>query len=120
MSEYHKIQSIFKRDMGKSKALIEGEWSLPEFEFLANNEWEFTEKVDGTNVRVIWRDGAVTFGGRTDDAQMPVQLSQRLMEKGRPHVVLPLVGVSHMTPQEEVAENKLLLEVDFLRRSLGV
>lgn len=84
MSEYHKIQSIFKRDMGKSKALIEGEWSLPEFEFLANNEWEFTEKVDGTNVRVIWRDGAVTFGGRTDDAQMPVQLSQRLNERFLP------------------------------------
>ena len=34
MTEYHKIQSIFKRDMtSKRKTLIEGEWTLPEFEY---------------------------------------------------------------------------------------
>jgi hypothetical protein len=32
--------------------------------------------------------------------------------------VLPLAGVTHMTPQEEVAENLLLHQLDFLRRSL--
>ena len=69
MSEYHKIQTLFKRDMSsKHKLLIEGDWTLPEFEFLAGNEWTFTEKVDGMNIRVIFKDGAVTFGGRTDDA----------------------------------------------------
>jgi len=31
-----------------------------------------------------------------------------------------LTGVTHMTPQEQVAENLLLLQVDFLRRSLGL
>ena len=34
--------------------------------------------------------------------------------------MLPLSGVTHMTPQEEVAENLLLLQVDFLKRSLGL
>jgi len=34
--------------------------------------------------------------------------------------VLPLSGVTHMTPQEEVAENLLLLQVGFLREALGV
>jgi dipeptidyl-peptidase-4 len=34
--------------------------------------------------------------------------------------VLPLSGVTHMTPQEEVAENLLVLQVDFLRTALGV
>ena len=48
-----------------------------------------------------------------------LQLSQRLMEHGRPHTVLPLSGVTHMTPQEEVAENLLLLQVEFLQRALG-
>lgn len=38
----------------------------------------------------------------------------------RPHEVLPLSGVTHMTPQETVAENLLLLQVDFLRRALGL
>ena len=79
MSEYHKIQSIFKRDMSsKRKTLIEGDWTLPEFEYLAGNVWSFTEKVDGTNIRVIFNDGCITFAGRTDDAQIPVQLVGRL------------------------------------------
>jgi dipeptidyl-peptidase-4 len=48
-----------------------------------------------------------------------LRLSSALLAAGRPHAVLPLSGVTHMTPQEEVAENLLLLQVDFLRRSLG-
>jgi hypothetical protein len=81
MSEYHKIQSIFKRDMNsKGKPLIEGDWTLPEFAYLANNVWVFTEKVDGTNIRVIFQDGGITFGGRTSDAQIPAQLVTRLNE----------------------------------------
>jgi len=80
MSEYHKIQSIFKRDMGSpKKTLIEGDWSLPEFEYLANNRWVFTEKVDGTNIRVMV-NGGVNFGGRTDAAQIPATLFSRLNE----------------------------------------
>jgi len=47
-----------------------------------------------------------------------LQLSQALLAAGRPHEVLPLSGVSHMTPQPEVAENLLLLQVDFFRRNL--
>ncbi|MFI9826396.1 prolyl oligopeptidase family serine peptidase [Streptomyces sp. NPDC051913] len=48
-----------------------------------------------------------------------LRLSSALLAAGRPHEVLPLSGVTHMTPQEEVAENLLLLQVDFLKRSLG-
>lgn len=59
--------------------------------------------------------------GLADDnvvAAHSLQLSSALLAAGRPHEVLPLSGVTHMTPQEEVAENLLLLQVDFLRRSL--
>jgi hypothetical protein len=84
-SEYHKIQSIYKRDMtSKRKTLIEGEWTLPEFEYLAGNVWTFTEKVDGTNIRVIFKDNGITFGGRTEDAQIPAQLVARLNERFLP------------------------------------
>jgi dipeptidyl-peptidase-4 len=48
-----------------------------------------------------------------------LQLSQRLTESGRPHAVLPLTGITHMTPQEAVAENLLTLQVEFLRRALA-
>ena len=60
--------------------------------------------------------------GLADDnvvAAHTLRLSAALLAAGRPHSVLPLSGVTHMTPQEEVAENLLLLQVDFLRRALG-
>jgi dipeptidyl-peptidase-4 len=48
-----------------------------------------------------------------------LRLSAALLAAGRPHTVLPLSGVTHMTPQEVVAENLLLLQVDFLRQALA-
>ncbi|MGZ4197040.1 MAG: prolyl oligopeptidase family serine peptidase [Solirubrobacteraceae bacterium] len=47
-----------------------------------------------------------------------MQLSQRLTESGCLHSVLPLTGITHMTPQEAVAENLLTLQVEFLKRAL--
>jgi dipeptidyl-peptidase 4 len=49
-----------------------------------------------------------------------LRLSSALLSAGYPHTVLPLSGVTHLASQEEVAENLLLLQVDFLRRGLGL
>ncbi|MFG2760768.1 prolyl oligopeptidase family serine peptidase [Streptomyces wuyuanensis] len=49
-----------------------------------------------------------------------LRLSSAMLAAGRPHELLPLTGVTHMTPQEQVAENVLLLQVEFLKRALGV
>jgi dipeptidyl-peptidase-4 len=46
-------------------------------------------------------------------------LSSALLAAGKPHTVLPLTGVTHMASQEVVAENLKLLQVDFLKTSLG-
>jgi dipeptidyl-peptidase-4 len=59
--------------------------------------------------------------GLADDnvvAAHTLRLSSALLAAGYPHSVLPLSGVTHMTPQEIVAENLLLLQVAFLRSSL--
>jgi dipeptidyl-peptidase-4 len=45
-------------------------------------------------------------------------LSSELLAAGKPHEVLPLSGVTHMTPQEVVAENLLLHQLEFLQRNL--
>lgn len=80
--EYHKIQTVFKRNPDtKYKNIIIGEYTLPEFEYLKDNKWIFTEKVDGTNIRIYYEDGKVRFGGRTDRAQIPATLVERLIEK---------------------------------------
>ena len=60
--------------------------------------------------------------GLADDnvvAAHTLRLSRALTEAGRPHTVLPLSGITHMTPQEEVAENLLLLQLRFLQDALG-
>lgn len=89
MKEYHKIQTVLKRDPeNNNKTLIENRFSLPEFEYLKDNAWVFTEKVDGTNIRVIYNGDQIIFGGKTDRAQIPAVLVNRLNEK-----FIPLTGV---------------------------
>jgi len=78
MNEYHKIQSVFKRESERPCRIIEGQYSLPEFEYLKDNIWTFTEKVDGTNIRIILKDGQLKFGGKTDNASIPVFLYDKL------------------------------------------
>jgi dipeptidyl-peptidase-4 len=60
--------------------------------------------------------------GLADDnvvAAHTLQLSSALLAAGKSHEVLPLSGVTHMTPQEEVAENLLLHQLAFLQRNLA-
>ena len=79
LKEYHKIETLFKRDE-KTKKLIEGKYRNKTVEYLKDNKWQFSEKIDGTNIR-IHRDGhKVSFHGRTDKAQIPAELVNRLNE----------------------------------------
>lgn len=79
MQEYHKIQTVFLRDPATNyKTLLEGQFAKPEFEYLKDNRWFFTEKVDGTNMRVQWDGAAVTFAGKTDNADIPPFLLKKL------------------------------------------
>jgi len=79
MHEYHKIQTVFKRDE-KTKKIILGDYTSSEFKTLENALWDWTEKVDGTNIRIHWNGEKVIFGGKTDSAQIPVQLLYKLQE----------------------------------------
>lgn len=79
MKEYHKINSVFKRDQ-KTGDFIIGNYADSAFEYLAENQWSFTEKVDGTNIRVMWNHETkeLKFGGKTDNASMPIFLLNEL------------------------------------------
>ena len=82
MNQYHKIQTIFFRDPDDNhKTLLEGYWSKPEFEYLSDNKWIWTEKVDGTNIRVMFDDDEVVkFNGKTNNAEMHKDLRQYLVD----------------------------------------
>ena len=79
MKEYEKIETIFARDE-KTKKLNENIYRNETIEFLKDIEWEFTEKIDGTNIRIYWDGHKVSYFGRTDKAQIPTQLMNKLIE----------------------------------------
>ena len=70
---YPKINSLWKRELDTGrKYLIADEYACEEFKNIKT--WRVTEKIDGTNIRIIYRDGVVSMRGRTDDAQIPPKL----------------------------------------------
>lgn len=77
MQTYNKIDTIFERDE-KTKKLINGKFRNETVEFCKDLTWQFTEKVDGTNIRIHWDGYRVEFGGRTDNAQIPATIINRL------------------------------------------
>ena len=80
METYQKIRTLFERNPNNLKEVIEGKFALPEFEYLQNNKWVGTEKIDGTNIRIIL-DGNIQFRGKTDKADIPPFLLEYLQNK---------------------------------------
>ncbi len=77
MSEYGKIETLYERDE-KTFKVKPGVLKNRTYSLLKT--WHWTEKVDGTNIRVIWRDGKLSFGGKTDNAQIHADLIKWLYE----------------------------------------
>lgn len=80
MSEYHKIETLYERDLTthqvKPGVLKNRAYSLLK-------SWHWTEKVDGTNIRVMWDPAAkpgLTFGGKSDNAQIHPNLIKWVYE----------------------------------------
>lgn len=112
MSEYHKIETLYERDEKTHR--LKPELILKNRVYGIVNPWVWTEKVDGTNIRVIWRrwvaqcghavaskdqnfcsrcgakvehcvdSGTVSFGGKTDNAQIHADLVKWLYAKITP------------------------------------
>lgn len=80
MAEYIKIETIFERDMEGTKKLIEGKFRNETVEYLKENQWIGTEKIDGTNIGIAWNGHKVSYQGRTEKAQIPAHLMNKLIE----------------------------------------
>lgn len=83
--EYHKIDTVYARD--RRGKIVEGTYATNTLAYLADRPWLWTEKVDGTNVRLHY-DGSATFRGnehayvygRTDNAQLAPHLLRELVD----------------------------------------
>lgn len=80
MRTYEKIETLFERNTEGTKKLIEGQYRNPTVAMCRNLMWDWTEKIDGTNIRIHWDGHSVRFGGRTESAQIPAPLVNRLNE----------------------------------------
>ena len=80
MFTYQKIETVFMRDEHGTKKLIEGQYRDRIVEYIKDCEWEFTEKIDGTNIGIYWDGHKVHYQGRTEKASIPAFLLDRLME----------------------------------------
>lgn len=80
MKEYTKIETLFERDINGTKKLIEGKFRNETVEYLKDNEWVCTEKINGTNIGIIWDGHKVSYQGRTERAQIPAHLMNKLVE----------------------------------------
>lgn len=108
MSKYHKIQGLYKRYMYLDKTdpnygkFIIGEYSKDEFRLLKDIEWIWTEKVNGTNIRVCCYTHPlaqeVIFKGKTDKAEIPKHLLVKLQELFTKEKVFSVFELSEEKP----------------------
>ncbi len=75
--EYPKIETLYERDMNTFK-VRPGVLKNPVYGLIKT--WQWTEKIDGTNIRCIFKGGQLTFGGKTDNAQIHADLVKWLYE----------------------------------------
>ena len=83
METYHKIQTVFLRDPeNKFKTLLIGQFAKPEFEYLQDNYWLWTEKINGTNIRIQYdaETFTVKFNGKKDTSQIQTDLLCKIVD----------------------------------------
>jgi hypothetical protein len=78
--EYHKIETLYERDETTFK--LKPDLILKNRTYGLIKTWQFTEKINGTNIRCIWdhTTGKLTFNGRSDNAQIHADLVRYLYE----------------------------------------
>jgi len=104
MNQYHKVHGLYKRyrEGDQKGKFIIGQYSLPEFELLKDINWVWTEKVDGTNIRVQYITNPlcqdIIFKGKTDRAEMPKHLLEYLQKTFTLEKLENLFGTSEEKP----------------------
>ena len=104
MNTYHKIHGLYKRytEGEKKGKFIIGEYSRPEFKLLKDINWVWTEKIDGTNIRICYYTNPngqdVDFKGKTNRAELPKHLVERLYQLFTIEKMEKIFGVGEELP----------------------
>lgn len=116
--KYNKIQNLFRRSP-EHHGIVPGEFGSPVFEYLKHAKWLVQEKIDGTNVRIIWDGNRVSFGGKNtlDPKNLPGRLRSHLEETyGTPEfeqVIEQVFGETPVTLYGEGYGHKIQTGADY-------
>lgn len=77
---YTKIETLYNRSLDGDKKLIPGDYRSKTIRLLKDVTWIGTEKIDGTNIRIIWDGYSISFAGRTNKSVIPSFLNDKLTE----------------------------------------
>jgi len=98
---YTKINTLFKRDMAtKDKVIMLNEFSDAIFEYLKDNIWVWTEKIDGTNVGLYWDGQNLEIHGKSKDAQIPKHLEEKILSFNLPEKLKEIFPQSEKINEE--------------------
>lgn len=97
---YPKINTLFKRD--ENNIIIPSQFTEHSFEYLKDNKWECTEKIDGTNIHVDlisneFGEISLIYNGRTNKANIPEHLLSKLKVIFNKDVLSEYFKISSMT-----------------------
>lgn len=93
-AEYHKIDTLFERD----ERFVVNPNALKKSVLGTISKWEVTEKIDGTNIRIMLSEsGEVTYGGRSTAAQLPADLFTYLSSTFTPERVKDVMWLNGPT-----------------------
>mgnify|MGYP003436029483 CR=1 FL=1 len=111
--EYPKINTLFKRDA--NNIIIPSQFTQPEFEYLKDNKFECTEKIDGTNIRIEIKGKEITFKGRTEkdlfeDIQKGIFEIPEFITEGAKNILLGLIT---LIPEKRM-NCKELMDLDWM------
>lgn len=99
--DLEKVDKVFRDTVKNKKDFIVGEYSKAEFGNI--KRWHVEEKVDGTNIRITYKQGSVQIEGRTASAQLPCHLLHYLQETFTPEIMEKVFPVTnHDDPMPKV------------------
>ena len=98
--KYPKIQTLYERD---KEFKVTTDSFLKREEFNIPKKWLVTEKIHGTNIRIVLtEEGQIEFKGRTDNAEIPIFLLEFLQSKFKAEKLKEVFWESDKEPFEVI------------------
>lgn len=98
MKTYQKIETLYKFNTTINK-FVENDFTNPIVKYLYDCKWIGSEKIDGTNIRVLWDGFSFSIAGRTEKSDVPKEvklLFDTIFNKDAEIIIEQIFGVKEV------------------------